>query len=41
METTEMHAARLKEKANEWKFGTACEHRILVHLTQTINNQAL
>ena len=36
-----MHVARLKEKANEWKFGMACEQRILVHLIQTINNEAL
>lgn len=40
-ETTTMYAARLREKANECEFGTACEDRILEHLIQTINNQGL
>ena len=40
-ETTMMYAARLREKANECEFGTACEDRILEHLIQMINNQGL
>ena len=40
-ETTTMYAARLREKANECEFGTACEDRILEHLIQMINNQVL
>lgn len=40
-ETATVHAARLREKANECEFGTACEERILEQLIQTLNNRAL
>jgi len=40
-ETATVHAARLREKANECDFGMACEERILENLIQTANNRAL
>ena len=40
-ETTAAYAARLREKANECDFGDSLEDRILEHLIQTTDNQAL
>lgn len=40
-ETATVHAARLREKANECDVGMACEERILENLIQTANNRAL